>query len=233
MRPAIGLGRALAVAAAVMVVSMMWTFGASKVPARGLKCVRAWCAPRSPGLAVLLVLDSSNDALSVAALARAMGMPAPVAQQWLGTLTSLGLVRVDRDLAMWAITPTGRRVLDEHLGVLSQCLTQGARSADHQLVTAICHKLEGVMIGPLAGIVAMIPMLLVFCAGLAIVVARRPVVRIGHNNHARLVAIHRHTVRWRGLGLAAGLLAALGCAMLAGTALGRFVGWHPPPWALD
>ena len=45
-----------------------------------------------------------------------MGMPAPVAQQWLGTLTSLGLVRVDRDLAMWAITPTGRRVLDEHLG---------------------------------------------------------------------------------------------------------------------
>ena len=44
-----------------------------------------------------------------------MGMPAPVAQQWLGTLTSLGLVRVDRDLAMWAITPTGRRVLDEHL----------------------------------------------------------------------------------------------------------------------
>jgi DNA-binding IclR family transcriptional regulator len=70
----------------------------------------------SPGLAVLLVLDSSSDALSVAALARALGMPAPVAQQWLGTLTSLGLVRVDRDLAMWAITPTGRRVLDEHLG---------------------------------------------------------------------------------------------------------------------
>ena len=83
------------------------------------------------------------------------------------------------------------------------------------------------MIGPLAGIVAMIPMLLVFCAGLAIVVARRPVVRIGHHNHARLVAIHRHTVRWRGLGLAAGLLAALACAMLAGTALGRFVGLAP------
>lgn len=83
------------------------------------------------------------------------------------------------------------------------------------------------MIGPLAGIVAMIPMLLVFCVGLVIVVARRPVVRIGHNNHARLVAIHRHTVRWRGLGLAAGLLAALGCAMLAGTALGRFVGLAP------
>ena len=59
------------------------------------------------------VLDSRR---SVAALARALGMPAPVAQQWLGTLTSLGLVRVDRDLAMWAITPTGRRVLDEHLG---------------------------------------------------------------------------------------------------------------------
>ena len=42
----------------------------------------------------------------------------------------------------------------------------------------------------------MIPML-VFCAGLAIGGAA-PGRRIGHNNHARLVAIHRHTVRWRG-----------------------------------
>ena len=110
-------GRALAVAAAVMVVSMMWTFAASKMHRRAGGGASARGVLRSsPGLAVLLVLDSSNDALSVAALARALGMPAPVAQQWLGTLTSLGLVRVDRDLAMWAITPTGRRVLDEHLG---------------------------------------------------------------------------------------------------------------------
>lgn len=68
----------------------------------------------SPGLAILLTLEGVK-AVSGRQVAAVLGMPESVAVAWLRTLTSLGLARADRQPGWWAITPVGRRLLDEHL----------------------------------------------------------------------------------------------------------------------
>ena len=67
----------------------------------------------SPGLAILLALDGVAEARS-ARIAESLAMPVDTARGWLGHLCGLALV-ANSSKDRYRITPTGRRLLEDHL----------------------------------------------------------------------------------------------------------------------
>ena len=118
----------------------------------GVDDVDLWCQPDTPGAGLKAsargVLHQpptrgvagarQQQRCSVAALARAMGMPAPVPSSG----RSPGSVPVDRDHSDRAITPMGRRSRRAS-GVLSRKFDCGSSRLDHQLGHSHSVKVGG------------------------------------------------------------------------------------------
>lgn len=77
--------------------------------------------------------------------------------------------------------------------------------------------------GPLVALVAFVFVGL----GVLIGVLRRPTIRIPHQVHDAVVAVHRHTRTWRLIGLLLGLAGALGFLVLGSAGLGRLAALTP------